>query len=82
MKQLFQSLAHGTSDLPDLPSPRAAPGHLLIRTTCSLISAGTERMLVAFGKAGWIDKARQQPEKLHQVLEKARSDGPSPPSMP
>jgi predicted dehydrogenase/threonine dehydrogenase-like Zn-dependent dehydrogenase len=47
----------------------------LIRTSCSLVSAGTERMLVDFGKASWIDKARQQPDKVQQVLEKARTDG-------
>ena len=40
-----------------------------------LVSAGTERMLVDFGKASWIDKARQQPDKVQQVFEKARTDG-------
>ena len=64
MKQLLQSLVTGNSDLPDLPSPEVAPGHLLIRTSWSLVSAGTERMLVEFGKASWIDKARQQPDKV------------------
>lgn len=76
VKQLLQSLATGSSALPDLPSPAAGPGQLLIRTTCSLVSAGTERMLVEFGKANWIDKARQQPDKVQQVIEKARTDGP------
>lgn len=75
MKQLLQSLATGASALPDLPSPTAARGQLLIRTTCSLVSVGTERMLVEFGKASWIDKARQQPDKVQQVIEKARTDG-------
>ena len=75
MKQLLQSLATGASELPDLPSPAAARGQLLIRTACSLVSAGTERMLVEFGKASWIDKARQQPDKVQQVIEKARTDG-------
>jgi threonine dehydrogenase-like Zn-dependent dehydrogenase len=75
MKQLLQSLATGAGDLPDLPSPAAVRGQLLIRTVCSLVSAGTERMLVEFGKASWIEKARQQPDKVQQVLEKARTDG-------
>ncbi len=39
------------------------------------MSAGTERMLVDFGKDGWIEKARQQPEKVKQVLDKIRTDG-------
>jgi predicted dehydrogenase/threonine dehydrogenase-like Zn-dependent dehydrogenase len=75
LKQLLQSLATGASDLPDLPSPAAARGQLLICTACSLVSAGTERMLVKFGKASWIDKARQQPDKVQQVFGKVRNDG-------
>ncbi len=75
MKQLLQSLATGASDLPELPAPAVRRGQLLIRSTSSLVSAGTERMLVDFGKASWLDKARQQPEKVQQVLEKARTDG-------
>lgn len=50
-------------------------GHLLIRTSRSLISAGTEKMLVSFGKASYINKARQQPEKVRMVLDKVRTDG-------
>ena len=75
MKQLLQFLSTGASDLPELPAPGVSRGQLLIRTSCSLVSAGTERMLVDFGKASWIDKARQQPDKVQQVLEKARTDG-------
>ncbi len=58
-----------------MPSPGPMPGHVLIRTTTSLISAGTERMLVEFGKAGFIEKARQQPDKVRQVIDKIRTDG-------
>ena len=75
MKQVLQSLSTGNTLLPDVPTPALPHGHLLIRTTCSLVSAGTERMLVEFGKAGWIDKARQQPDKVQQVIAKARTDG-------
>jgi len=50
-----------------VPCPRVGRGSLLIRSSRSLVSAGTERMLVDFGKAGWIDKARQQPDKVRQV---------------
>ena len=75
MKQVFQSLANGNTDLCDLPSPALKRGQLLIRTSCSLVSAGTERMLVDFGKASLIDKARHQPDKVQEVLVKARTDG-------
>lgn len=59
----------------DVPAPGPSHGALLIRTSRSLISAGTERMLVDFGKAGWIGKARQQPEKVRAVLAKIRANG-------
>lgn len=75
MKQLLQSLKDGTTELADVPAPRGAPGRLLIHTTASLVSAGTERMLVEFGQANWFDKARQQPDKVRMVLDKARTDG-------
>lgn len=75
MRQVLQSLSDGRTLLADVPAPQLQSNAVLIRTTRSLISAGTERMLVDFGRAGWIDKARQQPEKVHQVLEKARTDG-------
>jgi predicted dehydrogenase/threonine dehydrogenase-like Zn-dependent dehydrogenase len=75
MRQVLQSLADGRTILAEVPVGAAARGGLLVRTTRSLISAGTERMLVEFGRAGWIDKARQQPEKVRQVLDKVRTDG-------
>lgn len=75
MKQLLQNLKTGETAVTDVPCPAPRRGHLLIRTTRSLVSAGTERMLVDFGKAGWIDKARQQPDKVRMVLDKIRTDG-------
>ncbi len=59
----------------EAPAPRVGRESLLINSSISLISAGTERMLVGFGKASYLDKARQQPEKVRMVLEKARTDG-------
>ncbi len=55
--------------------PLVSRGSLLIRTSKTLVSAGTERMLVEFGKAGWIEKARQQPDKVRMVLDKIKTDG-------
>ena len=76
MKQLVQNLQTGTTEIADVPAPRVRPGHLLVATRRSLVSAGTERMLVEFGQAGLIGKAKAQPEKVRQVLDKARTDGP------
>ena len=71
----MQNLSSGETMIIDTPVPRCGRGHLLIETRMSLVSAGTERMLVEFGRAGWIAKARQQPDKVRQVLEKMRTDG-------
>ncbi len=75
MKQILQSLSKGDTQVEELPAPVPRSGELLIRSHCSLVSAGTERMLVDFGKADWLGKARQQPDKVKQVLDKARTDG-------
>ncbi|WP_310467831.1 bi-domain-containing oxidoreductase [Sphingomonas sp.] len=75
MKQVLQDLSSGTTSLLDCPAPKVRAGQLLIDTTVSLISTGTERMLVDFGRSGLIAKARAQPDKVRQVLAKARTDG-------
>jgi predicted dehydrogenase/threonine dehydrogenase-like Zn-dependent dehydrogenase len=78
MRQVLQSLRDGSTEVADVPSPGSRRGHLLIRTERTLVSAGTERMLVDFGKAGWLEKARQQPDKVRMVLDKIRTDGIQP----
>jgi predicted dehydrogenase/threonine dehydrogenase-like Zn-dependent dehydrogenase len=75
MKQLIQSFKTGETILENIPAPQVRKGFVLIHTTCSLVSLGTERMLVEFGKANLLDKARQQPDKVKQVLDKVKSDG-------
>lgn len=75
MKQLIQDLKNGNTLSEEVPVPQVKPGTVLIRTTRSLVSLGTERMLVEFGKAGLIEKARQQPDKVKQVLDKIKTDG-------
>ncbi len=78
MKQLVLDLKSGHTALMEVPAPMVQEGHVLIQTTVSLVSPGTERMLVDFGKAGWIQKARQQPERVQQVLNKIKTDGLKP----
>ena len=75
MKQILQSLKTGATEVADVPCPAAKRGHLLIQTSRTLVSVGTERMMVDFGKAGWIEKARQQPDKVRMVLDKMKTDG-------
>ena len=78
MKQIIQDLKTGETILEEVPVPQVKTGYVLIKTTRSLVSLGTERMLVEFGKANLIDKARQQPDKVKQVLDKIKTDGLQP----
>ncbi len=75
MKQLIQNLKTGDTILEEIPAPQIKRGAILIQTTRSLVSSGTERMLVEFGKASYLQKARQQPEKVKQVLDKIQTEG-------
>ena len=75
MKQLLQNISNGVTAIEDVPIPIVIAGSVLINSRYSLISAGTERMLVDFGKANLLDKARQQPDKVRMVLDKIRTDG-------
>jgi hypothetical protein len=75
MKQVLQSLRNGHTELINSAAPAYGAGQLLIATQRSLISAGTERMLVEFGQGNLLSKARSQPEKVRQVLDKVTTDG-------
>ena len=75
MRQIIQNLKTGETILEDVPAPLIRSGHVLVQTSRSLVSLGTERMLVEFGNASLMQKARQQPDKVKMVLEKIRSDG-------
>ena len=75
MRQIIQHLGSGRTKLLDVPAPGPHRGRLLVRATRSLVSLGTERMLVEFGRGGWLSKARQQPEKFRAVIAKVRSEG-------
>ena len=75
MKQIIQSFKTGKTTLEMLPAPVVKDGHVLIKTSRSLVSLGTEKMLVEFGKASIIEKARQQPEKVKMVFDKIKTDG-------
>lgn len=75
MKQVLQSLRTGVTEVADVPCPVLQRGHLLIRTSKTLVSPGTERMLLEFAKGGLFEKARQQPDKMRDVIDKMRTDG-------
>jgi predicted dehydrogenase/threonine dehydrogenase-like Zn-dependent dehydrogenase len=75
MKQVVQSARTGKLALKDVPDARVRAGHLLVRTRTSLISAGTERMVVQFAKKSLAAKAKARPDLVKKVLDKAKRDG-------
>lgn len=75
MKQIIQDLKRGDTILEEVPMPMVRRGTVLIKTHRSLVSLGTEKMLVEFGKGNLIAKARQQPDKVKQVLDKIKTEG-------
>lgn len=75
MLQIIQDLKKGNTLLEDVPMPLVRKGSVLIKTHRSLVSLGTEKMLVEFGKSNLIAKARQKPDKLKQVLDKIKTEG-------
>ncbi len=75
MRLIVQEFDTGRTIIKQSPTPVVSENKLIINTKCSLISAGTERMLVGFGKASYLDKVRQQPDKVRMVLEKVATDG-------
>jgi predicted dehydrogenase/threonine dehydrogenase-like Zn-dependent dehydrogenase len=76
--QVVQSLKSGETSLETVPVPALRLGHVLVKNHKSLVSIGTERMLVEFGKANLVQKARKQPDKVRQVLSKIKTDGLAP----
>ena len=75
MKQIIQDLNSGDTILAEVPAPLVRPGQVLIQTSRSLVSLGTERMLVEFGKSNLFQKAKQQPDKVVEVINKIKTDG-------
>lgn len=75
MKQLLQDLKNGEILLEEIPLPSCGQNEVLIKTERSLISPGTERMLLEFGRSSYLQKAKQQPDKVKMVLDKIKTDG-------
>ena len=75
MKQLLQNLRTGETYVADVPTPTPKPGTALVRTATSLVSAGTERMVVEFAEKSLVGKVRARPDLFRQLFNKARSDG-------
>jgi len=75
MQQVILNVGTGQTQVVETPAPSLRDGCVLVQTHCTLISAGTERRLVDFGRASMLDRARQQPDKVKMVLDKIRGEG-------
>jgi predicted dehydrogenase/threonine dehydrogenase-like Zn-dependent dehydrogenase len=75
MKQLLQNMRDGKTTVVDVPVPSPKPGMVLVKTAASLVSAGTERMVVEFAEKSLVGKARSRPDLVRQVVDKARREG-------
>src|SRR5512135_1802860 len=75
MKQLLQNMRDGRTEVAEVPCPGPRPGTALVRTEASLVSAGTERMVVEFAEKNLLEKARSRPDLVRQVVDKPRREG-------
>jgi predicted dehydrogenase/threonine dehydrogenase-like Zn-dependent dehydrogenase len=78
MKQVSQSYRSGELALLEVPPPALRPGHVLVRNAASLISPGTERLMVEMARKSLVGKARERPDLVRQAIDKARRDGLGP----
>ncbi len=75
MKQLLQNMRDGKTTVEEVPIPTPRAGMALVKTAASLVSAGTERMVVEFAEKSLVGKARSRPDLVRQILEKAGREG-------
>ena len=75
MKQLLQNIKNGKSVVEEVPVPTPREEQALVRVGASLVSAGTERMVVEFAEKSLVGKARSRPDLVKQVIERARREG-------
>lgn len=78
MKQVQQNYRSGELEVASVPVPRAGGRGLLVATTTSLISSGTEKQLMDLAKASLAGKAMARPDLVQRVLRNARRDGIKP----
>jgi len=75
MLQVLQNIRTGNLNVATVPDPVVRPGHVLVANTCSVISAGTEKMVIELSKKSLLGKAQERPDQVKRVLEKIRNEG-------
>ena len=62
-------------ELRDVPQPTVGRMEVLVKTHASLISAGTERMMMEFAGKSLVGKAKERPDLASKVINKMQRDG-------
>jgi predicted dehydrogenase/threonine dehydrogenase-like Zn-dependent dehydrogenase len=75
MLQVVQNVKNGQLELREVPPPALLPGGLLVRTGASVISPGTEKMVLELGKKSLIGKAKERPDLVREMINRARVHG-------
>ncbi|MCX5536506.1 bi-domain-containing oxidoreductase [Streptomyces sp. NBC_00006] len=75
MKQVVQNYKSGELAVLDVPVPGCKPGGVLVRTSYSLISTGTELMKVSEAGMSMVGKARSRPDQVAKVMQSVASNG-------
>src|SRR3990172_5599565 len=75
LHQVVQSYKNGKISLEDVPQPACKAGGVLVRTVASLISVGTEKLMIEMGRKSLLGKARARPDLVRQAWAKARKEG-------
>src|ERR1700750_2433770 len=75
MRQVVQNVKNGQLEVREVPPPSLRTGGVLVRTAASIISPGTEKMVLELGKKSLIGKARERPDLVRQVISRARTYG-------
>jgi len=75
MKQLLQNIREGKAEIAEIPVPIIKPGFVLVKNVTSVVSAGTERMIVSFAEKSLLGKAKSRPDLVLQVIDKAKREG-------
>ena len=76
MKQVVQNYRTGDLRVVEVPRPTLRSGHVLVSNTASLVSVGTERIMVDLAQSSLLEKARKRPDQVRQVIDKVKLEGP------
>ena len=75
MKQILQNIRSGKLSVGDVPDPTMSAPGVLVATEYSVISAGTEKLMMDFAGKSLIGKAKARPDQVRKVLDKIKRDG-------